>query len=143
MQTDPTKEVEGTWVEWPDDTYNFKFKLRRTGGKNSDFAELVDETLRPLRRMANSERAKGSKESMKKLRLKMMEELARLYAEYIVVDWDGPDICDPEGNPLPFSKENAARIFIDLPEVFDWVVSSARDTGVFRDEIDLDIEEKN
>ncbi len=137
LKTNESKELEGTWVEYPDDTYDLKFKVRRTGGKNSEFAETVEAAMRPIRRQF----AAGKKD--KRLKQKAMEEMVKLYSEHIVVGWEGSDIVDEEGNPLPFSSENCFKVLSALPEIMDWVVTAARDADTFREEIDLELEVKN
>jgi hypothetical protein len=66
-----------------------------------------------------------------------------LFAEHIIVDWQGEDICDEDGQPLPYSKENAFKILMGLPDVFDWVVAASTTSVTFREDIDLEEEAKN
>jgi hypothetical protein len=63
-----------------------------------------------------------------------------VYVETVVLGWEG--MLDAAGNPLPFNKENALKLFTDLPDLFQDVMEQAGKLALFREDIRED-EAKN
>lgn len=53
------------------------------------------------------------------------QSLCYLYANFLIKDWEG--VLDENGNPLPFTKENAERLMQDSLEAFVFVQKSAEE----------------
>ena len=51
---------------------------------------------------------------------------ARIYAESVFIDWSGPGWRDRDGNPLPYSTDNCARVMAELPTLFRQLQREAR-----------------
>ena len=60
--------------------------------------------------------------------------LAEIYAESVLVKWE--NVTDENGNELEFNKENAVKILLDLPDMFDRLVMVADDVSEFGGEVD-------
>lgn len=112
-------EAKGVWVS----VGPFQFKIARAGGGNDAFTKEVTKRFKPFQVAINNET--------------MPEDMAKdmvvdVFVDTIVLDWK--DVGDREGNPLPFSKENARKLFKDLPNLFAEVQAQAQKTGNFRAE---------
>jgi len=60
------------------------------------------------------------------------------YAEAVILGWDG--VAGPDGAPLPFTRENAVKLMLDLPDLFRDVQEQATKAALFRAAADLDAE---
>lgn len=101
-----------------------KFVIARAGGSNERFKRAIQRASRPFRRaIAN--------ETMEE---KQADEIAaKAFAQTVVLDWSG--VTGPDGKPLPFSVENAVKLFTDLPDLFAEIRRAAADGSLFRKEI--------
>lgn len=97
--------------------------IHRAGGANKNFQKAMQRLFRPYQRQVSN----GT----------MDEEVARkimmeAYAEAVLVRWEG--ITDERGNPMEFNKQNAMKLFSDLPEVFSIIREEAEKVANFRSE---------
>lgn len=56
-----------------------------------------------------------------------------MYAESVVLGWEG--VTNREGEVLTFNKENAVKLFEDLPDLFEDIVVQAQKAVLFRQNI--------
>jgi len=138
LQTDTKKETEGTWIDHP--KMDIRFKIRRTGGENSDFSNAANKVMRPYWRMMEGGKNKKPDEKLLK---SANEKLAALYAEHVLMDWSGEDVVDEEGNALAFTVEAATKVLRDVPSLFGWVRDQAIEEDNFRFDFDLEEESGN
>lgn len=97
------------------------FRLARAGGRNKRFTKRLEEVTKPYRRQIQSgtftnEVAEGL--------------LQQVFAETVLLGWEG--VTDANGNGLPFSQQNARKLFSDLPELFRALQEAAQDVALFR-----------
>lgn len=108
--TDASKETGGEWV----DIGGAKFKIARAGGNNTRYLKDVQKRLKPYRTLIASDNMPPDQV------LRLMRES---YVETIVTDWASVDGSD--GQPIPYSKEAALKIFEELPNLFNEIMNVA------------------
>jgi hypothetical protein len=54
--------------------------------------------------------------------------------ETVLLGWES--VTGPDGKPLEFSKENAVKLFTDLPDLFKDIRETAEDMTLFKLELD-------
>lgn len=104
-ETDTDAEANGKWFteEFGPD---IQLKIRRFNAPA--VAKARNAAYRPLLK------AYGS---MDKIPDETHEEVgAKLLAEFVVTDWRGSGLVDRAGNEIPFSPEQALKLFTDLPD---------------------------
>lgn len=101
--TDGDKEKAGIDLDYGD----FKIRVARAGGSNRRYFKVLEQKSKPIRRALATGAADPKQVSA------IMREV---FAETVVLGWEG--VTDREGNELPFSKENAVKLFKDLPDLF-------------------------
>ena len=123
FRTDKTLEKEGIVLDYGD----FKIKVARAGGSNAAFQKALTSKIRPYKRQIDAGTIPDD----------VAEKLfLDVYAESVVLGWEG--VTDENGNPLPFSKENAVKLFSDLPDLFRDVQNQAAAISNFRAEVTED-----
>lgn len=126
--TDQSAEQEGITLDYGD---GVTIKVARAGGSNVKFEKLVQAKLRKYERLRQNDL----------LEIAVLRPVLReIYAEAVVLGWDG--ITDKDGNAMPFNKENAIKLFTDLPDLFDDVVVQSQKAALFRQNV-LDDEAGN
>jgi len=123
FRTDKALEKEGIVLDYGD----FKIKVARAGGANAAFQKALAAKVRPYKRQLDAGTIPDD----------VAEKLfLDVYAESVVLGWEG--VTDENGKPLPFSKENAVKLFSDLPDLFRDVQSQAASISNFRAEVTED-----
>lgn len=112
-------EAKGVWVS----VGPFGFKIARAGGSNEAFSKEATKRFKPFQVAINNE-------TMPK---EMAEDMViEIFVDTIILDWK--DVGDRDGVLLPFSKENARKLFKELPNLFAELQAQATKTGNFRKE---------
>ncbi len=123
FQTDKALEKEGIILDYGD----FKIKIARAGGANAAFQKALTSKIRPYKRQIDAGTIPDD----------VAEKLfLDVYAEAVVLGWEG--VTDENGKPLPYSKENAVKLFSDLPDLFRDVQNQAAAISNFRAEVTED-----
>lgn len=129
-ETNKDAELEGVWIEGFEEGVDVK--IAKFGNKKQE--KLLEELRRPYRKtlrvggkIPDDVAAKFMAESM---------------AKHILLDWRG--MTDINGNPLPYSVENAQKVLLELEGFADKVsaLSLDRDNIVFNKKA-LEDERKN
>ena len=108
-------ERDGVWT--PDLGKGFKIKLRRAGGSNRKFGEMLRRTIKPY------EKRRGG---IRDIDPDVSDELmAKVYAKTIVADWEGLHTLD--GQEVPCTVENILDVFDYARELFREVQDFASD----------------
>lgn len=108
-----------------------KFTLARAGGSNLQFARDFKRITSPHRRAIETKTIDD--ETATRL-------LIEAYASSVVLGWKG--VTDEAGNEMKFSKQNAIKLFTELPELFNAIRAHAEDAQLYR-EAELEEEAKN
>lgn len=119
--TNKTAEQEGITLDYGD---GMKIKVARAGGSNTKYEKLVQSRLKKYERQRQ----------LDLLEIDTLRPILReVYAEAVVLGWEG--VTDRDGNHLPFTKENAVKLFTDLPDLFEDIVVQAQKAALFRENI--------
>lgn len=117
FETDKDMEQTGIWVDYG----SFRFKVARAGGANEKYSRLLRNRMKPHRRKVQT----GT----------MDEETAAIilretFVDAVLLEWTG--VVDREKNPLEFTRENANKLFTDLPELFNDLYRQCMEISNFR-----------
>lgn len=120
FETDQTMEQQGVVVDFG--PYG-RFKVARAAGSNIKYADAFRKYNKPYQKMLK----RGT----------MPESLARqitakIYAEAIVLDWEG--VIGRDRKPIPFTKENVVKLMLDLPDLFTQIIAESLNAENFRRE---------
>jgi hypothetical protein len=119
FEMDEQRERNGIEFDTPWGT----FTLARAGGSNKRFKTRFNELTAPYRiRGIEIEEIMSDEESKK--------VLVQCYAETVVLDWR--EVNDKDGNPIPFSVENAVALFSKFDDLFSIVMQAAQKMSLFR-----------
>lgn len=126
-------DSDEAWVDVPDNDGNVaRFKLGYVNGANSEFIKEFERVIRPHRRRLR----KGQT-----LDVELQQEiLVKVFAKTALLDWE--NIADRNGNPYPYSVDNAVKLLTELPTLFDILQMEAANNSNFQTEA-LSDEAKN
>lgn len=99
--------------------------IRRAGGSNTAFTKRYEALTKPYRRAIAVDAMDPDV---------MKDIMCQLYAETVVVSWEGVLDTDNE-TELEFSVENCVRLFKAAEPVFTEVVNTSMNASVYRDEV--------
>ena len=139
FRTDKSVETAGVWLEYGENDQKKPVRIRvaRAGGANERYSKVLDRITKPVRRSIQAETLPPAQ--VRKL-------IIQAYAESIVLGWENVDLEASENGPevkdAPFTKENAVRLFTDLPDLFDDVQEQSRKAALFQQDI-LEVSAKN
>lgn len=121
FSTDPKLEAEsGVLLDYG---ASGKILIHRAGGANKKFAAVLTAKLKPYRRQIEA----GTMDDGVASRI-----LAEAYADSVIKEWEG--VCDAEGKPIPFTRDNVIKLLTDLPELFKDIQEQAASVSNFRAE---------
>lgn len=117
-------EKEGNWFVVAE---GVEFLIRRFGGSNSShIKKLTAQYHKPYARLIELGNLPEDKER---------EIYVNIFVEGCLIDWRG--IKNERGEELPFDKAEAKKLFLELPDMFDSLVSYASDSNNFKDVEDV------
>lgn len=111
FETNATLEAEGFIF---DVTPTISFTLARAGGANLRFQKVLESKTRSHRKEIDENRF-----PLDQANQLMIEAVA----ETVVMGWKG--ITDKKGKKIPFTPENAVKLFTELPDLFNDVREAA------------------
>ena len=103
-ETDKKAEREGVWVE---EVGGARFLLSRMGGSNAKFQKGLTAAMKP---------------HLREIQLGIVDTEAlepimkKVFVDTILLGWEF--VTDRDGGILDFSKENAEKLFKDLPDLY-------------------------
>lgn len=118
FKQDTNLETEGIFLQLPNGA---SFKVRRFGGSNTAVKKAMLKHYKPFAKLIEKGLFPEEKEK---------EIYSKAFIDACLVDWSGVEV---DGKELPFTKENAARLFKSLPELADTLVDYAQDKENFKD----------
>ncbi len=120
LKQSKAKIDEGVWVE-----FEAGIRIRVTSINNKRYTECVEKLLKPhLRRIRSG--------------IMTIQERSQLIkpavAKYLLLDWDG--IEDDDGQVIKYSSAKAQEIFDneEYVDFFNFVIESANEQQLFRDQ---------
>lgn len=126
FKTDENLETDGIWIEYGEtvDGQPIRIRIARAGGKNKAFTKALEKATRPHRKAIQT----GSLDNA------TADKLYReVFVDTVVLGWE--NVTDAAGNPLEFNRENALKLFIDLPDLFQDLREQAANAALFREEL--------
>lgn len=141
-RTSSTLETKGILLEEPD----FRIRIARAGGKNVKFKQVTEREMRPLRRAIQLGQVSEELSQQK---------MAKILAEAVILQWqsrdlEGPEnldeaewldgIIDPDTLELvEDTVENRTRALTAAPELANYIFEQAKDTTLFREDLEADV----
>ena len=120
-------EQKGVWIAYDD---SCAFLIGRIGGSNDTFSRRVNALLKPHRHQVQADTLPPEK----------YQSIAMAaFVETVLLDWKGVEL---DGEELPFTKENALKLFRELPDLFNDLFNQAKSTANFR-AVELEEDTKN
>jgi hypothetical protein len=130
--TDTDAESKGKWVS----VSGYQFLLARAGGANTKFANAYSAAMQPYARI----------QKMGKFTEDQAREVAvGPFVDHCVLDWRTkqedqsfvPTIADKDGTPMPFSKDAAKKLLLDIPDLFATLFDASANVATYAPE-DID-----
>jgi hypothetical protein len=120
---DTSLEQNGVWVVVAEDV---EFLIKRFGGFNSQKVRAaMAEYLKPYAKKIENGTLSPEKEH---------EVGVRVFVESCVADWKGvKEEKDGSLVEIPFSNDNAIKLFCDLPELFSTLVTEAQNSENYKE----------
>jgi hypothetical protein len=138
-KTDEAFEQNGVHTQFG----NARIRLARAGGSNKRFAKVFERETRPMRRALENGAADNDQSRA---------AMQRIYAEAVVLGWETnmgngtedwqPGIEGPDGELLPFTRENVIATFQALPDLFTDVIQEASRINNYRAQL-MEDDQKN
>ena len=126
FETDEDLENAGIWLDYGD----FRVKIASAGQGNKKYVKYAEKALKPIRRAMQAGAVSNERS---------MAIMSDIYAKTIVLDWQvksdngwKPGIEGRDGEVLPFNKEEVAKVFEALPNLFIDVQEQANAISNFR-----------
>lgn len=119
--TSSDMEKEGIWIDYGDAG---KFRIARAGGSNKAFVRQFQRMTKPHRRAIQADAMNDEAQ---------LAIMRQVFIDTVLLGWE--NVTDRDGKEMPFSKENAAQLFTDLPDLFGDLLSQAQNYSLFRDVI--------
>lgn len=127
FETDENLEAKGIRVRIADSV----FIVARAGGSNERFRKVAEAKTRPIRRRIETNTIEVDE---------MNRIMAEIFAESVLLGWE--DVYDKQGNPMTFSRDNAVRLLLDLPDLFQVLQEESKTLANFK-ALELEGDAKN
>lgn len=131
--TDSTKETNGVEVtfEANDDGTVPTFIVSRIGDSNKEYMKALRAATKPFQRQIELKALSPEKDAA---------IFMEVFLSTILKGWS--NVQNEAGEVIPFTKENANKLFTDLPDVFKEIQKQASLAATFRKNV-LDEQAKN
>jgi hypothetical protein len=125
FETNKEAEIEGVEVQYganADKTVP-TFRISRMSKANKKYTKALERATRPHRRAIELETMNND----------LAERLFMgVFVDTVLLGWS--NVQDREGKNIAFNKENALKLFTDLPELYDDLQEKAKKASLFREE---------
>jgi hypothetical protein len=128
FEMDVKKETEGVKIEYSTNADGSipSVTILRASPVNKKYAKTLERLTRPYRRQIAAETL--APETSRSIHI-------RVIVASILLGWE--NVQDKDGKNIPFTEENAIKLFEKLPGWFDDIVTNANKESLFR----LDVQE--
>lgn len=126
FKTDPSLETSGVDLNYGANESGEQIIIRiaRAGGANKAYEKALANKIRPIKRQIQTGTVAEAT---------LKEIMREVYAETVILGWEGVE--DENGDPLPFTSENAKKLFVDLPDLFSDIQGQAQEIAIFRTDV--------
>jgi len=123
FETDPKLEKGGIILEYGPNSKGqpMAFRIARAGGANDAYNKRLEAMSRKHRRKIQNDMLE-SKE--------LQEMIKEVVVDTVLLGWE--NIEDRNGNDLPFTRENALKLFKELPDLYADINEQANRVALFR-----------
>lgn len=131
FKTNKEYEQKGIEIEYGKNSKNedIVFKIARAGGSNNAFNKGMERATKPYRRQIQN----GTLDNTVADSIYM-----DVFIDTILLGWEGVE--DELGKPLAYNKENAKKVFTDLPDLFADLREQSSNMSLFRNaELEADL----
>lgn len=111
---------EGVWMPAAG---GIRILILRAGGSNYAFTRAFQKMIRPIRKQVDA----GTLDPEKSDSL-----LRRVYAEYVMRDWEG--VTDEDGNRVPYTPDAGEAFLETFPVLFDEMQTVASEAATFQEQ---------
>lgn len=133
FETNADLEKTGVVIEYGNNSNGkvISFRVARAGGRNTAYLTYLENKLKPHRRLIQ----------MDTMDQKLFESIVLdAFSTTVVLGWEGVE--DRNGNPIPYTPNNAINLFNDLPDLYKDLQEQSMKVALFRNEV-LDGDVKN
>lgn len=102
--TNKESEQKGIRVDYGD---GIVFRVARMGSANSAYAQYIKARFKPYKHQIDTETLPDSIAN---------GILLDAFVKYVLLGWEG--VTTRDGIQIPFSEENAKKLFADMPDLF-------------------------
>jgi len=129
-KTDDKKEIEGAEIKMPpnDDGSVPTFIVARTSQSNERYTKALERIMRPHQALVRTKQLKN-KQANDLLRQAFVEGALNSWQNVMLADVTG---VETDEGFADFSKENAAKLFDNLPELYAYLQECAADISVYK-----------
>lgn len=123
--TNKEAEVEGVEVQYGANADGSipSFRISRMSKVNKKYTKALERATRPHRRAIELETMNND----------LAERLFMgVFVDTVLLGWN--NVQDRDGNNIAFNRENALKLFEDLPELYDDLQEKAKKASLFREE---------
>lgn len=120
FKTSEKLEQTGIVIDYGD----FRFRVARAGGANKEYQKALERKTRPFKRAIQADAFTNDQ---------AIAVLREVYAETVILGWEG--VTDESGKPMEFSRENALKLFNDLPDLFSDLMQQANNSALYREQL--------
>lgn len=126
FKTNPDLEKAGILIQYGTNSHGeaIAFRIARSGASNAAQMRLLDAKLKPYRRQIQADVMDN--DVAKQIMLET-------FVSTVLLGWEGVE--DENDQPLPFTKDNAIKLFTDLPDLFQDLQEQSGKLALFRDEV--------
>lgn len=125
FKTEEKFEQDGIFVEYGTGANGkpITFRVARAGGSNQKYLKLLETRTKPYRRQIQNDTLDN----------KLAERIfLEVFVDSVLIGWE--NVEDAAGAPLPFNRDNAIKLFTDLPELYNDLREQAAKSASFRAE---------
>lgn len=103
---------------------HIQFRIARAGGSNQNYNKTMERLTRPYRRAIQS--GHFSNEQAETV-------FREAFISTVLLGWN--NVTDEKGQVLPFSAENANKLFSAMPDLLNFLREEASNASLFREEL--------
>lgn len=126
--------LDGVWCAPEGATY--EFLIRYAGPMNRKTQAALADTIQRMRSAAGAAPDATEVDINEDAAHDILREFL---VESVLLDWRGEGMRRRDGQPIPFSKDNARTLLRDLPPLVDWLWNRSRDRSYMNGHVEASV----